>query len=508
MRKLCFAAIAAVWVCLALFAPTGSTRAFAADEQYIVLDVEGQGRNRSAAIEDAWLEGIRQAVGSFIDSKTELNNDKLTERIIAYSRGLVEKYEITGVDDSKAANGIYKLKMRVWVAKDLLKDGVNYATGEGTEIAFSAEDIKAREREALDAKAAKELESQNAKEKTGQDKAKKGAELLSAMLERYKPEDFLTYRIAGKPEPVKGKEDIFSVPIEVTFNEKHYYEKFVPDLEKVLDQVAAKNKKTVLMKQKNELRKLKNGEALPPAEGSVVLRGAELGKDYSIVVFDKPDRFGCKLYGLQEAMKGDVADAIDEFAARIACVSGFQLELQDEDKEAIYTVDQPIALSLLLSGNDTGWAFHPTLLRGKDKTAESTRVTIPFEFEMPVELQELVKSLKATLILSEPKRTKAEIIKLGLTVEVLTAKMAEKYDTSSQSIGSALFVSNVTNGGWADKAGIKQNDVISGAYVPTIHVFSGVDDFIKVIQNRAGEKTQIIGYQDRRWRDWIVTLPK
>ena len=38
--------------------------------------------------------------------------------------------------------------------------------------------------------------------------------------------------------------------IEVTFNEKLYYEKFVPDLEKVLDQSAAKNKKTVLMKQK------------------------------------------------------------------------------------------------------------------------------------------------------------------------------------------------------------------------------------------------------------------
>ena len=68
--------------------------AFSADDKYVILDVEGEGANRNEAIEAAWLEGIRQAAGSFIDSKTELNDDKLTERIISYSRGLVEKYEI------------------------------------------------------------------------------------------------------------------------------------------------------------------------------------------------------------------------------------------------------------------------------------------------------------------------------------------------------------------------------------------------------------------------------
>lgn len=66
-----------------------------AEEQYVTVDVEGIGADRSSAIENGWLEGIRQAVGSFIDSKTELNNDQLAERIIAYSRGIVEKYEIT-----------------------------------------------------------------------------------------------------------------------------------------------------------------------------------------------------------------------------------------------------------------------------------------------------------------------------------------------------------------------------------------------------------------------------
>ena len=63
MKRLwCFTALLALTLCAGI--------GFAADEQYIVLDVEGQGRNRSAAIEDAWMEGIRQAVGSFIDAKT------------------------------------------------------------------------------------------------------------------------------------------------------------------------------------------------------------------------------------------------------------------------------------------------------------------------------------------------------------------------------------------------------------------------------------------------------
>ena len=51
-----------------------SAQAFASDEQYVILDVEGIGNDRASAMDSAWLEGIRQAAGSFIDSKTELNN--------------------------------------------------------------------------------------------------------------------------------------------------------------------------------------------------------------------------------------------------------------------------------------------------------------------------------------------------------------------------------------------------------------------------------------------------
>ena len=53
------------------------------DGKYTVVTVESQGENRLEAIENGLVEALRLASGSFIDSKSELNNDELTERIIS-----------------------------------------------------------------------------------------------------------------------------------------------------------------------------------------------------------------------------------------------------------------------------------------------------------------------------------------------------------------------------------------------------------------------------------------
>ena len=491
-----FAAACCVLLCAAAALAAGTK-----DGKYVVVEVAGKGTDRKAAIEDAWLAAIQEAVGTFIDSKTELNDNQLTERIIAYSRGLVDKYEITAQDES--TQGVYRVNMRVWVVSDRLRDGVASATAKGATMPFSKADIEARKREELDAMAAKEMESHDSLAKTQEEQAKKGAELLSATLERYKTEDFLVYRIAGKPEPVKGKNEVFSVPIEVTFNEKAYYEKFVPELEKVLDQIAAQKKNTVLMKQKNELRDLKNGKALDGEKANVVLRGAGLGAKFSVAVYDKPDRFGCRLYGFSDAMKGDALKAIDNFQNNIDRVKGFQLELQDEDNESIYTVEQDVALSLLISGNGSGWAFHPTLLSGADTKSESARVTIPFEFEMPVELQELVKSLKASLTLSEPKKLVERIQhKLGFTIDSVPDEVAKKRHFAKPE--NYVYVSRVVPGGWADNVKLKSGDIITSINHSS---FDGLDGFIKTIRDLSGQNVILAVDGAGGFRFIKVTLP-
>lgn len=226
---------------------------FAADdEKYVVLDVESEGATRNEAVEAGWPEGIRTAVGSYIDAKQEINNDQLTERIIAYNRGLVERSEITGFDDSKAAQGVYKVKQRLWILRDALRDGAKHVTAGSAEISFSPEDVK-RRREELNLK---DLEAKNASKETSKAKSQTGAELLSAMLNRYKPENFLTCYIPGKPEPVKDKPDMFTLKVEISFNAKLYKESFVPDLEQVLGQISAVKKNGLLIKKKNELRNI------------------------------------------------------------------------------------------------------------------------------------------------------------------------------------------------------------------------------------------------------------
>jgi len=54
-----------------------SALAVETDGKYLIVDVDGQGENRLDAIETGLVEALRLASGSFIDSKTEMNNEEL-----------------------------------------------------------------------------------------------------------------------------------------------------------------------------------------------------------------------------------------------------------------------------------------------------------------------------------------------------------------------------------------------------------------------------------------------
>ena len=345
--------------------------AFAAnDDKYVILDVEGEGANRASAMDSAWLEGIRQAAGSFIDSKTELNDDKLTERIISYSRGLVEKYEIISVDDSKVSDGIYKLKMRMWIVKEILRDGTRHATANSSEISFSVSDLKRTKEDDIDANA---IEKHDVAAETVKRKAQTSAEILEAMLDRYNPEDFLSCYIPGKHEPVKDKQDFFTLNVEINFNEKLYREAFIPDLIQVLDQIARAKKNSLLVKNKNELRALNTEQGAPRAwnNSSIILRANELSQYYSVAIYNKPENFGCRLYAFAEADASNILNyksgAFAKFFGRTQQVKGLVVELLDEDGETIETIEKRFDIAFLLTNNGNKipqnvWSVQPTIM--------------------------------------------------------------------------------------------------------------------------------------------------
>ena len=103
------------FLCVALIMGVLAFPAFADDDKYIVVDVDASGPTRLEAINGALLDAIRTAAGQFIDAKTELNNDELNEKIIAYSRGSVAGYEVLSEDGTKADEGVYSVKVRVRV---------------------------------------------------------------------------------------------------------------------------------------------------------------------------------------------------------------------------------------------------------------------------------------------------------------------------------------------------------------------------------------------------------
>ena len=385
--KLIFTAAFLICICSSAFS----------DDKYIVVDVEGKGKTRDEAIESAWLAGIRQAVGTFIDSKQELKDDKLTERIIAYSRGLVEKYEVTGVDDSRADRGIYSVNVRMWIVQELLRDGAQHASSGSAEITFSPNDIK-RQKEELDAKS---LEAPNAAEETSRKKAITGAELLGAMLERYKPENFLSCYIPGKPEPVKGKADTFTLNIEVSFNGKLYSENFVPDLEQVLEQIAESKKNILMVKQKNELRTLSSGKTLNRSD-TVIFEAGGLGDGYTLAVYDRPERFGARLYSFRKEEAPQINEVLRKFVRRTAYVRGILLELQDEDRETLDTVTKNFKLKYLMSASNV-CVVHNTVI---NFSSEGTKFTVPVEIELPEEVLPYVKFFKASLIIIDKPRLK------------------------------------------------------------------------------------------------------
>lgn len=466
-----------------------SSCAFSADDsKYVVLEnIEGEGSNREEAVESAWLAGIREAVGSFIDSKTELNNDQLTERIIAYNRGLVERYEVTAVDDSRAFEGIYKLKMKLWILRDVLRDGAKHVTAGTAEISFSPEDVK-RRKEELNAKA---LEAKNAAEETSKAKAKTGADLLSAMLSRYKPENFLTCYIPGKPEPVKGKTDMYTLNVEVNFNTKLYTESFVPDLEQVLDQIAAAKRNTMIIKQKTAFRNISANKPLTDRKASVVFEADHLGKEYTLAVYDSPKRFGARLYAFRKEDADGINKVLADYFSQTLRVQGIVLELQDEDRETLETITKNFGVKYLLSEKSTGekiWAVHNTIMHMTsgyhvlNKIAvfsEAQKLVVPVELEMPEEVLPYIKFFKVSLLIDKPVERKRG--SLGVRV-------------SSNDDGRGAYVENVE--GNAFQAGIRVGNYISSVNGTRVQNGGAVERIIS--QCYAGDTVEIGLYGNGR----------
>lgn len=129
--------------CLAGVAPSQpgaeAEGAAANNEKQVTVEAEGTGATKMEALQSAWMEAVRQGVGMFMASKTELVNDKLTEQIVTHSRGQVNAYQI--VEERKGADG-WHLKIKARIDKDILQESAEAATSQ--KVAFDGKDLAAQ----------------------------------------------------------------------------------------------------------------------------------------------------------------------------------------------------------------------------------------------------------------------------------------------------------------------------------------------------------------------------
>lgn len=129
--------------CLAGVAPSQpgaeAEGAAANNEKQVTVEAEGTGATKMEALQSAWMEAVRQGVGMFMASKTELVNDKLTEQIVTHSRGQVNAYQI--VEERKEADG-WHLKIKARIDKDILQESAEAATSQ--KVAFDGKDFAAQ----------------------------------------------------------------------------------------------------------------------------------------------------------------------------------------------------------------------------------------------------------------------------------------------------------------------------------------------------------------------------
>lgn len=198
-----------------------------ADGRYVTVVAIGQGTDRAKALEQAWIEAVRLAVGTIISSKSELNNDDFAESTIAHSRGVIESFDVV---DEKNDGKRTTVTIRAKVQKEILVDATKVYMGEQIVKANTGETVKIQMDMA-------------AKEATSENKQQSGKELLKEVLEAYsKPELFYSAELDSKVYFDKESKQPY-LKISEKFNEDRFWKEFLPQLRKALDGVAEKQEK-------------------------------------------------------------------------------------------------------------------------------------------------------------------------------------------------------------------------------------------------------------------------
>ncbi len=200
------------------------------DPNKTVVTVIGVGETIEDAKKDAMRSAVERVTGSFVDAKTKLDNDDLTEQIITASSAYIEKSEILA---SKKVNGLVKVKMRAVVVNRsyIKKDSIN--AGGQSLVIDGANQIN--------------------KFKTKNESETNGALFLVSFLNNEKfPYSLIDVKFVNEPEIVQnGDNYTYTLILSVYINRSRYKE-FAQKIKQVFDEYAIQHSSFILKTEKDK----------------------------------------------------------------------------------------------------------------------------------------------------------------------------------------------------------------------------------------------------------------
>ena len=239
-------------------AQTTKAAAIANEDKEIVVEAEGRGATKIEALKSAWTEAVRLAIGMYLNSKSVVVNDDITEEIVTHSRGKVNSYE--ELHSEQTASGWIVL-IRAKIERDILKEAT--VPMQKQKVALDSN---------VNANMAAEASSMAEKQNTG-------AELLKTF-EFPELETFFNFKVTSKQKDGK----IYGL-FDVSVNMDAYKKIILEELSKILDQVAIKRDVTnypqnIIDANVELIRQGKVAAAYPPYG----VNNGSFGGEYSVYI--------------------------------------------------------------------------------------------------------------------------------------------------------------------------------------------------------------------------------
>ncbi|MDR1082127.1 MAG: hypothetical protein LBQ79_14515 [Deltaproteobacteria bacterium] len=180
------------------------------DGKYVTVQSEGIGTTKLEAMNAAWIEAVRSAIGMYLSISTEVLNDEIYENLVAYSRGRVNSYRELSATQS---DGVWHVTIEAEIEKDVLVETVAAASS-------ATASVENRTLASISTEAARQ---------------KSAAELIQAFGASFKPLDFVVTAVG---QPALMDDGSVNLDLHFDFNVEKYNQVYLNDLVKLLEQLS------------------------------------------------------------------------------------------------------------------------------------------------------------------------------------------------------------------------------------------------------------------------------